>query len=90
MSTPPPPSRPPAPAGLLAVPQLVVILSTSGTPANFNKSSLAGVGDDARFFAGDREGSCVGWAWRGHAVAQGPVAHGRAVPKRGILKQAEL
>ena len=45
-----------------------------------------GVG--ARSFAGDPEGCCVGRAWHGRAAAGGRVAHGRAIPTRGILKQA--
>ena len=56
--------------------------------ANMKKSSLAESSVGARSFAGDPESCCVGRAWPGGAVAGGPVAHGRAVPKRGILKQA--
>ena len=36
---------------------------------NFEKSSLAELGFDARSFAGDCEGCCVGGTWRGRAVS---------------------
>ena len=54
---------------------------------NFQKSSLADFGGDARSFAGDREGYCVGRAWCGRTVAGGLVALGRTVPKRDILNR---
>ena len=41
---------------------------------NFEKSSLAEFACDARSFAGDREGCCVGGTWRGHAVSGDRVA----------------
>ena len=41
---------------------------------NFEKSLLAEFGCDARFFAGDREGCCVGGTWRGRAVSGDRVA----------------
>ena len=43
---------------------------------NFEKSSLAEYGCDARSFAGDREGCCVGGTWRDRAVSVDRVAHG--------------
>ena len=52
------------------------------------RSPLTEFGVGARSFAGDPEGCCVGRAWRGRAAADGRVELGRAVPKRGILKQA--
>ena len=59
-------------------------------PGAVSRSPLAEFGAGARSFAGDPEGCCVGRAWRGRAAAAGHVALGRAVPKLGILKQAEL
>ena len=43
---------------------------------NFGKSSLAEFGCDARSFAGDREGCCVGGTWHGRAVSGDRVALG--------------
>ena len=57
-------------------------------PFDAPSSPLAEFGVSARSFAGDPEGCCVGRAWRGRAAADGRVELGRAVPKRGILKQA--
>ena len=50
------------------------------------RSPLAEFGVNARSFAGDPEGCCVGRAWYGRAAAGVRVALGRAVPKRGFLK----
>ena len=44
--------------------------------ANFQQSSLAELGDDARSFAGDHEDCCVGGMWHGRAVSGGRVALG--------------
>ena len=52
------------------------------------RSLLAEAGVDACSFAGDPEDCCVGQAWHGRAANGGRLAHERAVPKRGIPKQA--
>ena len=38
---------------------------------NFEKSSLAEFGRDASYFAGGREGCCVGGTWRGRVRSRG-------------------
>ena len=57
---------------------------------SFRRSPLAEFGVGARPFADETLCRRVGQAWRGRATTGGPVALGRAVPKRGIPKQAQL
>ena len=54
----------------------------------FRSSPLVEFDVGARSFADKTLYRRVGRAWRGRTAAGGPVALGRAVPKRGILKQA--
>ena len=42
---------------------IILVLICRRREANFQKSSLAEVDCDARVFAGDREGCCVGGTW---------------------------
>ena len=61
----------------------------SGTgDGSFRRSPLVEFGVGARSFADNTLYGRVGRAWSGHAAAGGPVALGRAVPKRGILKHS--
>ena len=60
----------------------------SGTGDSSFLTSPRRVWRGARYFAGDPEGCYVGQPWRGRAVAGGPVALGKAVPKLGKLKRA--
>ena len=53
-----------------------VVITCRLRESNFEKSSLAEFGCDARSFAGDREGCCVGGTWRGRAVSGDRVAPG--------------
>ena len=57
-----------------AEPKGNVVISCRLREGNFEKSSLAESGCDARSFAGDREGYCVGGTWRGGAVSGDRVA----------------
>ena len=57
-------------------------------PFDAPRSPPAEFGVGAFSFAGDPEGCCMGRAWRGRAAAGGRVGLGRAVPKRGMVKQA--
>ena len=51
-----------------------VVITHRLREGNFEKSSLAEFGCDARSFAGDCEGCCVGGIWRGRAVSGDRVA----------------
>ena len=51
-----------------------VVITYRLREGNFEKSSLAEFGCDARSFAGDREGCCVGGTWRGRAALGDLVA----------------
>ena len=53
-----------------------VLINCRLREGNFEKSSLAEFGCDARSVAGDREGCCVGGTWRGRAVSGDRVAPG--------------
>ena len=53
-----------------------VVITCRLQEGNFEKSSLAEFGCDARSFAGDREGCCVGSSWRGRAVSGDRMALG--------------
>ena len=59
-----------------AEPKGNVLITCRLREGNFEKSSLAEFGCDARSFAGDREGCCVGETWRGRAVSGNRVALG--------------
>ena len=60
-------------------------LSSGGFPRgdSFPCCPLAKFGVGARLFAEDTLHCRLGWAWRGRAAAEGPVALGRAGPPRG-------
>ena len=59
-----------------AEPKGNVVITCRLREGNFKKSSLAELSCDACSFAGDREGCCVGWTWRGRAVSGNRVALG--------------
>ena len=62
-----------------------VVITCPLREGNFEKSSLAEFGCDARSFAGDHEGCCVGGTWRGRAVLGDRVALGSRSCFWGIL-----
>ena len=53
-----------------------VVITCRLREGNFEKSSLAEFGCDARYFAGDHEGYGMGGTWRGRAVSADRVAPG--------------
>ena len=51
-----------------------IVITCRPRDGNFEQASLAEFGCDARSFAGDREGYCVGGTWCGRAVSVDRVA----------------